>query len=133
MNNKFSEKLGILYRIWKRRLFIFLVVIGPGLITTVADNDAGGIATYTVAASVYGMASRFLIIPETFLLIITQEIGARIAIVTKKGLGDLIRERFGVKLALFIFLLYFITNQGVVLQNIAGLKASFQIFRLPWP
>jgi Mn2+/Fe2+ NRAMP family transporter len=133
MNNKYSEKLKFLFKIWKRRLFIFLVVIGPGLITAVADNDAGGIATYTVAASMYGMASRFLIIPETFLLIITQEVGARIAIVTKKGLGDLIRERFGVKIALFIFLLYFITNQGVVLQNIAGLKASFQIFNLPWP
>ncbi|MEX1052487.1 MAG: divalent metal cation transporter [Patescibacteria group bacterium] len=132
MSNKFSEKIGALYRIWKRRLFIFFIVTGPGLITAVADNDAGGIATYTVAASVYGMASRFLIIPETFLLIITQEIGARIAIVTKKGLGDLIRERFGVKLALFIFLLYFITNQGVVLQNVAGLKSSFQIFNLPW-
>ncbi|MFH1826847.1 MAG: divalent metal cation transporter [bacterium] len=132
MKTKLAEKLGILFRIWKRRLFIFLIVIGPGLITAVADNDAGGIATYTVAGSLYGMASRFLIVPETMLLVITQEIGARIAIVTKKGLGDLIRERFGVKLALFIFLLYFITNQGVVLQNISGLKSSFQIFRLPW-
>ncbi len=132
MNNNLSEKLGELFRIWKRRFFIFLIVIGPGLITAVADNDAGGVATYTVAASLYGVASRFLIIPETFLLIITQEIGARIAIVTKKGLGDLIRERFGIKLALFVFLLYYITNQGVVLQNIAGLKTSFQIFKLPW-
>ncbi|OGH37475.1 MAG: hypothetical protein A2905_00810 [Candidatus Levybacteria bacterium RIFCSPLOWO2_01_FULL_36_10] len=132
MNKEFMEKFSELFKIWKRRFFIFLVVIGPGLITAVADNDAGGVATYTVAASLYGVASRFLIIPETFLLVITQEIGARVAIVTKKGLGDLIRERFGVKLALFVFLLYFITNQGVVLQNIAGLKTSFQIFNLPW-
>lgn len=132
MNKEFIEKIRELFRIWKRRLFIFFIVTGPGLITAVADNDAGGIATYTVAASIYGMASRLLIIPETFLLIVSQEVGARIAIVTKKGLGDLIRERFGVKIALFIFLLYFITNQGVVLQNVAGLKASYQIFNLPW-
>ncbi len=115
-----------------KRVSIFLLVLGPGVITAVADNDAGGVATYTVAASLYGMASNFLILPETFLLAITQEIGARIAIVTKKGLGDLIRERYGVKLSLFIFLLYFIVNQGVVLQNVSGLKAAFELFNLNW-
>jgi len=78
----------------KRRLLIFLAVLGPGIITAVADNDAGGVATYTVAASLYGMASQFLVIPETILLAVTQEIGARIAIVARKGLGDLIRERY---------------------------------------
>jgi len=116
----------------KTRLIIFLVVLGPGVITAVADNDAGGVATYTVAASMYGMASQFLIIPETLILAVTQEIGARIAVVTKKGLGDLIRERYGVKLSLLIFILYFITNQGVVLQNVSGLKASFEIFGVNW-
>lgn len=131
-NLSFVDKSKVFLRIWKRRFLIFLLVIGPGLITAVADNDAGGLATYTVAASMYGMASRFLIIPETMLLMITQEIGSRIAIVTKKGLGDLIRERFGIKIALFVFFLYFITNQGVVLQNISGLKSSFMIFNLPW-
>lgn len=128
----FSEKLKLFLQKWKRRFFVFLIVIGPGLITAIADNDAGGVATYTVAASMYGMASRFLIFPETLLLIITQQVGARLAIVTKKGLGDLIRERFGVKIAVFVFILYFITNQGVVLQNMSGLKASFNIFGLPW-
>lgn len=116
----------------KRRLIIFLIVLGPGLITAVADNDAGGVATYTVSASLFGMGSRFLIIFETLLLAVTQEIGARIALVTKKGLGDLIRERYGVKLSLLIFLFYFIVNQGVVLQNISGLKASFELFNINW-
>lgn len=115
-----------------KKIYIFLLVLGPGIITAVADNDAGGVATYTVAASLYGMASQFLILPETLLLAVTQEIGARIAIVTKKGLGDLIRERYGVKLSLFIFLLYFIVNQGVVLQNVAGLKSAFKLFNLNW-
>ena len=122
---KFLNKL-------KWRFLIFFSVLGPGIITAVADNDAGGVATYTVAASLYGMASRFLIPIETLILLITQEIGARIAIVTKKGLGDLIRERYGVGISLFIFILYFITNQGVVLQNISGLKASFQLFNVNW-
>lgn len=115
-----------------KKVSIFLLVLGPGIITAVADNDAGGIATYTVAASFYGMASKFLILPETILLAVTQEIGARIAIVTKKGLGDLIRERYGVKISLLIFLLYFIVNQGVVLQNVSGLKAAFDLFNLNW-
>ena len=116
----------------KWRFLFFLSVLGPGIITAVADNDAGGVATYTVAAAMYGMASQFLVIPETFILAVTQEIGARIAIVTKKGLGDLIRERYGVSISLLIFLLYFITNQGVVLQNVSGLKAAFQLFNVNW-
>ncbi|MBI2051965.1 divalent metal cation transporter [Candidatus Roizmanbacteria bacterium] len=126
--NRFIE----LFRVWRRRFLVFLIVLGPGLITAVTNNDAGGVATYTVAASMYGVASRFLLVPEVLLLAISQDIGARIAIVTKKGLGDLIRERFGVRTAVFLFGLYFIANQGVVLQNISGLKTSYQIFNLPW-
>lgn len=117
---------------WRRRLIVFIAVLGPGLITAVADNDAGGVATYTVAASLFGIASQFLIIPTTLLLAITQEIGSRIAIVTRKGLGDLIREQFGIKIAVFIFAFYFIVNQGVVLQNISGLKASITLLQIPW-
>jgi Mn2+/Fe2+ NRAMP family transporter len=122
---KFLDKL-------KWRLLIFLSVLGPGIVTAVADNDAGGVATYTVAAAMYGMTSQFLVIPETLILAVTQEIGARIAMVTKKGLGDLIRERYGVSVSLLIFVWYFITNQGVVLQNISGLKAAFQLFNVNW-
>lgn len=117
---------------WKLRLLPFLAVLGPGIITAVADNDAGGIATYTVAASNFGMASQYLIIPITLVLIITQEIGARIAIVTGKGLGDLIRERLGVKTAFTVFFLYIIVNFGVILQNVSGLKAAIQLFQIPY-
>ncbi len=127
-----KEKIGDFWKKFKTKLLLFLTVLGPGIITAVADNDAGGVATYTVGAAKYGMNSQFLIIPVTILLAISQEIGARLAIVTKNGLGDLIRERYGVKISLLIFLLYFITNQGVVLQNISGLKASLMIFNLPW-
>lgn len=126
------NKLQTFLRKWKHRVFVFLLVLGPGLITAVADNDAGGVATYTVAAATFGMASQLLIIPTIVLLGITLDIGARIAVVTRKGLGDLIREQFGIKISLLIFFLYFIVNQGVVLQNISGLKATFQLFDLPW-
>ncbi len=125
-------KVGSFLKKFRYRLLIFLAVLGPGIITAVADNDAGGVATYTVAASLFGMASRFLIIPETILLAVTQDIGSRIAIVTRKGLGSLIRERYGVTVSMIFFTLYFITNQGVVLQNVSGLKSAFQLFNLNW-
>lgn len=120
---------------WKtlrRKILLFMAVVGPGLITAVADNDAGGVATYTVAASLYGMSSQYFIIFSTLLLAVTQEIGARIAIVTGKGLGDLIRENYGAKVAVILFFFYFFVNQGVVLQNVTGLKSAIQLFGLPW-
>ena len=116
----------------KVRILLFLAVIGPGLITAMADNDAGGVATYTVAAALYGMSSQYFVVLTTILLAVTQEIGARIAIVTGKGLGDLIREEYGARVAVILFIFYFIVNQGVVLQNVTGLKASIQLFNLPW-
>lgn len=122
-----------LYR-WRRRLILFVAILGPGIITAIADNDAGGVATYTVAASQFGVASQFLIIPTTLLLGLSQEVGARIAVVTRKGLGDLIREQYGIRVTMLIFVLYFLINQGVVLQNISGLKASYMLlhFGVPW-
>ncbi len=132
MKKKIKNRFLNLITKLKTRTLIFLMVLGPGLITAIADNDAGGVATYTVAASLYGVASRFLIIPEAFLLAFTQDVGTRIAIITKKGLGDLIRENFGIRISALIFLAFFIVNQTVVLQNVAGLKASLQLFNVPW-
>ncbi len=126
------DKLQKFFQKFKYRLIIFLAVLGPGIITAVADNDAGGVATYTVAASLFGMASQYMVILITILLATTQEVGARIAIVTNRGLGSLIRERYGVKASLFVFIFYFIANQGVVLQNVSGLKSALQLFNLPW-
>jgi Mn2+/Fe2+ NRAMP family transporter len=117
---------------FKLQIILFLAVLGPGLITAVADNDAGGVATYSVAASLYGMASQAFVPVTILLLAVTQEIGARIAIVTGKGLGDHIRENYGARVAVFVFVVYFIVNQGVVLQNVSGLKSALQLFDLPW-
>lgn len=122
---------GFLQR-FKKTFPLFLAVLGPGIITAVADNDAGGVATYTVSAALYGMASQYFVIPTTILLALTQNLGARLSIVTGKGLGSLIRETYGVRLAMGVFVLYCIVNQGVVLQNVSGLKAALQLFNLPW-
>ena len=103
---------------FKRRALIILAVLGPGMITAFADNDAGGVATYSVAAAKFGYQMLTALIPITVVLMITQEIGARIAIVTGKGLADLIRERFGIRISILVFLLLFIVNFGVILQNI---------------
>lgn len=111
---------------------LFMAVLGPGLITAMADNDAAGVATYSVAASLYGMSSQYFVVLTTILLAVTQEIGARIAIVTGKGLGDLIRENYGLRVAVVLFIAYFTANQSVILQNVTGLKSAIQLFNLPW-
>ncbi len=116
----------------KASIILFFAVLGPGLITAVADNDAGGVATYTVAAATFGMASQYLIVITTLLLAVTQEIGARITIVTGKGLADLIREYYGAKVAVIVFFVYFWVNQGVVVQNVSGLKSAIQLLGAPW-
>lgn len=115
---------------WKRRIFIALAIIGPGIITAFADNDAAGVATYSVSAATFGYRMLIITIPMTILLAVTQEIGARIAIVAEKGLADLIRERFGVKIALVMFGLLFLVNMAVVVQNVSAIKAALRLFGL---
>ena len=114
----------------KIRLLIILAVMGPGLITAFADNDAGGVATYSVAASKFGYSMLTTLIPITIVLMVTQEIGSRMAIVTGKGLGDLIREKFGIRISVLIFTLLFFVNLGVIVQNIGGLKDGLSLFSL---
>src|SRR5262249_12266106 len=80
-----------------RRLFILLAVIGPGLITTNAGNDAGAIATYSQAGAEFGYQMLWILALITVSLAVVNEMGARMAVVTGKGLADLIRERFGVR------------------------------------
>ncbi len=119
----------LLHRFW-RRFLLLAAVVGPGLITAFADNDAGGVATYSAAAAKFGYAILTTLIPITIVLAITQEIGARIAIVSEKGLGDLIRERFGIRVTIVVFTLLSIVNFGVIIQNFSGLKSALQLFGL---
>ncbi|MFZ5534849.1 MAG: NRAMP family divalent metal transporter [Patescibacteria group bacterium] len=115
---------------WKRRILLALTIIGPGIITAVADNDAAGVSTYTMAAATFGYQIFIILVPMTILLAVTQEIGARIAIVAEKGLADLIRERYGVRVALLMYGLLFFVNLAVVVMNVAGLKSALILFGL---
>ncbi len=114
----------------RSRILIALVIMGPGLVTAFADNDAAGVATYSVSAALYGYPMLFVLIPVTIVLAVTQEIGARIAIVTGQGLADLIRERYGIRLTVVLFALLFTVNMAVVVQDISGMKAALELFHL---
>lgn len=114
------------------RLVILLSVLGPGLITAFADNDAGGVATYSIAASRFGFQILITLIPITAVLALTQEIGARLTIASGKGLADLVREKFGVRVAIVLFIMVFIVNFGVVLQNMSGLKSALILFQMDY-
>jgi len=87
-----------------RRLGIFLMILGPGIITGSVDNDAGGITTYSVAGAEYGYGLIWTLIPSFIVLIVIQEMNARMGIVTGKGLADLIRENAGIKITFLIFI-----------------------------
>lgn len=115
----------------KRRILIFLTVFGPATIAAVADNDAAGVATYSIAGATLGYPILFILFIITPLLALTQEMGIRLALVTRKGLGDLIREQFGVKVSLLIFFCLFIANMGTIIVNLAAVKTMSTLFHLP--
>ena len=107
-------------------LLMILSVIGPGFITVNAGNDAGGIATYASVGASYGYKMLWVLVVITVSMAIIQEMNARMAVVTGKGLSDLIREAFGVKLTFFAMTVLLIANFGVVLGDFAGIE----IFKL---
>jgi len=114
-----------------RRVMLFLAVFGPGLITASVDNDAGGITTYSVAGANYGYDLLWSLIPITVALIVVQEMSARMGVVTGKGLSDLIRENFGVKVTFWMSIALIVANLGNVIAEFAGVAASLQIFGVP--
>ena len=111
-----------------RRFWIFLLILGPGIITANVDNDAGGITTYSVAGATLGYKLLWTIIPMTLALIVVQEMCARMGAVTGKGLADLIRERTGVKWTAFIMLTLLLANLGNTICEFAGVAASMELF-----
>lgn len=102
-------------------------MLGPGIIAASADNDAGGIATYTISGARFGYSLLFSLLIITFILAITQEWGARIGVVTGKGLGGIIREKFGLKWTMFAMFIIFVANLGVVVANVAGIAESMTL------
>jgi Mn2+/Fe2+ NRAMP family transporter len=113
--------------IWQK-IIIFFALLGPGIITGSVDNDAGGITTYSVAGAVYGYNLLWTMIPAFIVLLIIQEMNARMGIVTGKGLADLIRENAGVKVTFFIFVGLIIADLGNTTTEFAGIAGSMMIF-----
>lgn len=109
-------------------LWGIMLLMGPGIITSTVDNDAGGITTYSMAGAHFGLKMVWALIPITLLLIIVQEMGARMGVVSGKGLSDLIRERFGVRLTFYTMVLLLLNNLGNSLANFAGIAASLEMF-----
>jgi Mn2+/Fe2+ NRAMP family transporter len=111
-----------------RSFLLFLAVLGPGIITGSVDNDAGGITTYSVAGASYGYHLLWTLIPSFILLLVVQEMNARMGTVTGKGLADLIRENFGIKITFIIFLGLVIADIGNTATEFAGVAGSMMIF-----
>lgn len=114
-----------------RRLFLLLAVVGPGLITSNADNDAGGIATYSQAGAQFGYKMLWLLVGVTISLAVVNEMGSRMGVVTGKGLADLIRERFGVRGTTFAMLLLLFANAFTTVAEFAGIAAGLELFGVP--
>ncbi|OIP98285.1 Mn transporter [Candidatus Wirthbacteria bacterium CG2_30_54_11] len=111
-----------------RRLLLVLAVLGPGIISANADNDAAGITTYTVTGARYGYKLLFSLLIITIVLAITQELGARIGVISGKGLGGVIREKFGLKLTMLAMGAMLIANFGVIVADMAGVAEAMSLF-----
>jgi Mn2+/Fe2+ NRAMP family transporter len=114
----------------RRRIALLLAVVGPGLITSNVDNDAGGISVYTQAGAQYGYALLWSLIPMTIALYVTGEMCARMGVVTGKGLSDLIREEFGFRPTFFVMIAGFFVDLANVVAEFAGIAAAMEIFHV---
>src|SRR3989338_7088395 len=123
----------IKHKIWifRRRILIFLAVFGPATIAAMADNDAAGVATYLQAGAKLGYPILFTLIMITVLLAITQEMGIRLSIISRKGLGDHIREKYGLKVSVLVFSALFLANLGTITADVSAIKITSQMFHLP--
>lgn len=116
---------------WRVRMIATLAVLGPGLVSGFADNDAGGITTYSVAGASWGYTLLWVILASQIVLFFTQEVGARLGLATGKGLTSLIRERWGVRWTVFAALLMLVANVGSIVAEFAGIGSALGIFGIP--
>ena len=117
-------------RSWRMRIIMIFAVLGPGFITANVDNDAGGIFTYSAAGAAYGYRLLWTMIPITLALIVVQEMCARMGVVTGKGLSDLIREEFGLRMTFFMMILLVIVNFTNVIAEFVGIAGSIGLFHV---
>ncbi len=112
------------------RLALIAAIFGPGMITSNVDNDAGGIYTYSVCGARYGYQLLWILVPVTIALVVVQEMCARMGTVTGKGLADLIREEFGLRITFLLMMLLLVTNLGNAAADFAGLASAFEVLGL---
>jgi NRAMP (natural resistance-associated macrophage protein)-like metal ion transporter len=115
---------------WRIRILLFMAVLGPGFITANVDNDSGGILTYSQAGAQYGYTLLWTIIPITIALIVVQEMCARMGVVTGKGLSDLIREEFGLRLTFILMVMLVVVNYTNVVTEFIGIAGSMHLFHV---
>src|SRR5215475_1253838 len=115
---------------FRYHLAVFFAVIGPGFITAVVDNDSGGIFTYSAAGAQFGYLPLWTLLPITILLIVTQEMCSRMGAVTGKGLSDLIREEFGLRITFLMMAVLVIVNLTNVMSEFAGVASSLELFHI---
>lgn len=126
--NKVMTRQRKVRRVWVRQLLLMLSVIGPGLITANVDNDATGITGYSLAGAQYGYGLLWAVVLVTISLAVVQEMVARMGVVTGKGLADLIREKFGVRITFWSMLLLLIANAATTVAEFAGVAGAMDIF-----
>jgi Mn2+/Fe2+ NRAMP family transporter len=119
-----------MWKRWRIRILLFLAVLGPGFITANVDNDSGGILTYSQAGAQYGYSLLWTMIPITLALIVVQEMCARMGVVTGKGLSDLIREEFGLRLTFVLMLVLVFVNYTNVVTEFIGIAGSLHLFHV---
>jgi len=112
---------------WRRLAWLF-AILGPGVITSNVDNDSGGIYTYSVAGARYGYSLLWVLVPVAVALVVVQEMCARMGTVTGKGLADLIREHFGLRLTFLVMMAVLVTNFGNSVAEFAGVASSLELF-----
>ena len=117
-----------LLKAFRGRIIVFFAVLGPGFITAMVDNDAGGIFTYSEAGAQYGYTTLWTLIPITLALVVSQEMCSRMGAVTGKGLSDLIREEFGLRTTFVIMAVLLLVNLANVTANFAGIAGSLELF-----
>ncbi len=118
-------------RIWRRRVLLFLSVMGPGIITASVDQDAGGIATYSLAGAHYGTSLLWSLFFITISLAVVQEMGSRMGVVTGKGLAELIREVYGLRFTAGVMVVLVLANWANTVAEFAGVAAALEIFGVP--
>jgi Mn2+/Fe2+ NRAMP family transporter len=117
--------------LWRVRILAVLAVLGPGLVSGFADNDAGGITTYSIVGARFGYAILWVILASQIVLFFTQEVGARLGLATGKGLMGLIRERWGVRWGAFAVFLMLAANLGSTVAEFAGIGSALSLFGVP--